>query len=131
MSKVEWESFKKFMHSKRQKHRDIYTISLSKAKTEEQREILSKAKDRFGPHELWKFAKSEISCKDMFPHCAKLLYFLLIFPLSKACVERFFSKTKLVNTRSHNQLEQTSLEIYFIFPQKVRKKVLMKLFSNI
>lgn len=51
MVKVERESFKTFMHSKRQKYIDIYTISLSKAKSEE-RQTLTKAKDRFGPHEL-------------------------------------------------------------------------------
>ena len=43
MANVELESFKKFMHSKRQKHRDIYTIPLSKAKAEE-RETLKKSK---------------------------------------------------------------------------------------
>ena len=78
MAKVEWESFKNLCILNN-KNTDIYTISLIKAKTEEERETLTKAKDRFGPHELRKFMKSDVSCKDIFPHCTKLLYFLSVF----------------------------------------------------
>ena len=35
---------------------------------------------------------------------------MLIFPLSTARVERFFSKMKLVKTRLRNQLSQVNLE---------------------
>ena len=42
--------------------------------------------------------------------CLKLLHLMLIFPLSTACVERFFSKMKLVKTRLRNQLSQVNLE---------------------
>ena len=36
--------------------------------------------------------------------------FLLLLPLSVACVERFFSKMKLVKTHLRNQLSQVTLE---------------------
>ena len=35
---------------------------------------------------------------------------MLIFPLSTACVERFFSQMKLVKNRLQNQLPQVNLE---------------------
>ena len=54
--------------------------------------------------------KSDVSCKDIFPHCNKLLYFLLIFPLSPACAERLFSRMNLVKTWLGNLLKQTSPE---------------------
>ena len=38
----------------------------------------------------------------------------MTFPLSVACVERFFSKQKLVKTRLKNQLSQTTLEWDFL-----------------
>ena len=38
---------------------------------------------------------------------------MLIFPLSTACVERFFSKMKLVKTRLQNQLSQVNLKTGF------------------
>ena len=40
----------------------------------------------------------------------KLLELSILFPLSVACVERLFSKMKLIKTRLRNQLSQVSLE---------------------
>ena len=131
MAKVKWESFKKFMHSKWQKHKEIYPISLSKANTEGELETLKKGKARFRPHELWKFVKKDVSCKVISPHYTKLLYFLLIFPLSDACVERSFSKMKLGKTRLRNQLKQTSLENLLYISTENPKEGFVILFSNI
>ena len=110
MARTEWPNFKHLMFLKRKEHRERYDMMITNAKTEEEQEALKKEKERFGPHQLWSSIKVNNTCQDIFPHCYKLLYFLLLFPLSTACVERFFSKMKLVKTRLRNQLKQTSLE---------------------
>ena len=51
-----------------------------------------------------------MACAIIFPNCLKLLHLVLVFPLSTTCVERFFSKIKLVKTRLRNQLSQVNLE---------------------
>ena len=77
MAKVESESFKNFMHSKQQKHRYLhYLIKQSKNRRRTWNAYKGK---RFRPHELRKFLKSDVSCEDIFPYCAKLLYFLSVF----------------------------------------------------
>ena len=58
--KIESENFKKFIHSKRQKRRYLQYF-LSKVKTGEERETLTKSKHRFGLQELWKFVRSDVS----------------------------------------------------------------------
>ena len=49
-------------------------------------------------------------CYSLYPGCMYLLKLSLIFPLSVACVERLFSKVKLIKTGLQNQLGQLSLE---------------------
>ena len=56
------------------------------------------------------YYKADTAFQELYPNCYKLLYLLMIFSLSAACVERFFSKLKLVKTRLRNQLSQTTLE---------------------
>ena len=51
-----------------------------------------------------------MACAIIFPNCLKLLHLVLVFPLSTTCVERFFSKIKLVKARLRNQLSQVNLE---------------------
>ena len=46
----------------------------------------------------------------VYPNCYKFFYYLLLFPLSTACVERLFSKMKLIKTRLRNILSQSTLE---------------------
>ena len=45
-----------------------------------------------------------------YPSCMLLLELLFLFPLSVACVERVFSKMKLIKTRLRNKLLQVSLD---------------------
>ena len=45
----------------------------------------------------------------VYPNCYKLFYYLLLFLLSTACVERLFSKMKLIKTCLRN-LSQSTLE---------------------
>ena len=47
--------------------------------------------------------------QELYPNCYKLLYLLMVFPISVACVERFFSTLKLVKTSLKNQLSKTTL----------------------
>ena len=61
-------------------------------------------------HKLYSTCLNDKACAIIFPNCLKLLHLMLIFPLSTACVERFFSKMKLVKTRLRNQLSQVNLE---------------------
>ena len=46
----------------------------------------------------------------VYPNCYKLFYYLLLFPLCTACIERLFSKMKLIKTRLRNNLSQSTLE---------------------
>ena len=48
--------------------------------------------------------------KEIYPNYIYLLHLLLIFPISIACVERLFSRMKLVKMRLCNQLKQTTLD---------------------
>ena len=64
----------------------------------------------FDAHKLYSPCLNDKACAIIFPNCLKLLHLMLIFPLSTACVQRFFSKMKLVKTRIRNQLSQVNLE---------------------
>ena len=48
--------------------------------------------------------------QELYPNSYKLLYLLMNFPLSVACMECIFSKLKFAKTRLKNQLSQTTLE---------------------
>ena len=121
MTRAEWQNFKHLMFLKRQEFRERYDSMITNAKTEE-REMLTKENENFGVHQLWASIKVNNMCEDIFPQCCKLLYFLLLFPLSTACVERFFSKMKLVKTRLRNQLKQTSLESLLFIAMETQKE---------
>ena len=82
---------------------------ITNAKTEEEREMLTKEKEKFEPHQLWASIKADNMSRYL-STMLQTLVFLLLFPLSTAWVERFFSKMKLVKTRLRNQLKQTSFE---------------------
>ena len=56
-----------------------------------------------------------------FPYCLKLLHLMLIFPLSTACVKRFFSKMEIVKTQLLNMLSQANLENLFIIATEAPK----------
>ena len=46
----------------------------------------------------------------VYSNCCKLFYYLLLFLLSTACVERLFFKMKLIKTCLRNNLSQSTLE---------------------
>ena len=59
---------------------------------------------------LWESVSNDGTTSDLFPSIKFLFYMLLIFPISVACVERLFSKMKLIKTRLRNQLSQVRLD---------------------
>ena len=52
---------------------------------------------------------ADTTFQELYPNCYKLLYLLMVFPISVACVEHFFSTLKLVKTSLKNQLSKTTL----------------------
>ena len=109
-AEAEWPNFKQLMFLKRRQHRDRCDVQLLKAKSKEEKEQINKKKSKFGPHKLFESLTGDATSEQIFPECSKLLLFLLLFPLSTACVERLFSKMKLVQTRLRNYLAQSTLE---------------------
>ena len=74
VAREEWGSFKNIIHLKRQEYRKQYNIRISKARSEEERDTLSKAKEKYGPHQIWTSIKADSLCEEIFPECCKLLY---------------------------------------------------------
>ena len=88
---------------------DIEIQSFRDGESEKKDEAL-KLRKNFGPHGLLKEMNLDETICSVYPNCYKLFYYLLLFPLSTACVERFFSKMKLIKTRLRNNLSQSTLE---------------------
>ena len=104
---TEFEGFKQTMFEKRKSYREMIDV---KIKTDQQEiKKLRKQSQQYTPSML--YYDTDTVFQELYPNCYKLLYLLMIFPLSVACVERFFfSKLKLVKTELRNQLSQTTLE---------------------
>ena len=68
----------------------------------------------FNSHRLWLLLLKNDVHKEIYPNCFKLFKLLMIFPLSAACVERLFSKMKIVKNRLHNSLSNTTLESWLL-----------------
>ena len=64
----------------------------------------------FYSHRLWLLLSKNDVHKEIYPNCFKLFKLLMIFPLSAACVERLFSKMKIVKNRLRNSLSNATLE---------------------
>ena len=77
---------------------------------EQERDTFRASETSFDAHKLHVTCLVDMACAIIFPNCLKLLHLVLVFPLSTTCVERFFSKIKLVKTRLRNQLSQVNLE---------------------
>ena len=71
---------------------------------------LRKARRMFMLQLLWKHLNSDDATKYLYPSMMFFLYILLLFPVSVACVERLFFKTKLIKTCLQNQLPQVHLD---------------------
>ena len=85
-------------------------MNLMNCKNEKEKNTFRASETSFYANKLYLTCLNDKACAIIFPNCLKLLHLLLIFPLSTACVERFFSKMKLVKTRLRNQLSQVNLE---------------------
>ena len=77
---------------------------------ERERKRLRASETSFDAHKLYSTYLNDKGCAIIFPNCLKPLHHMLIFSLSTACVERFYSKMNLVKTRLRNQLSQVKLE---------------------
>ena len=56
----------------------------------QERDTFHGSKTSFDVHKLHWTCLNDKACAITFPNCLKLLHLMLIFPLSTACVERFF-----------------------------------------
>ena len=120
-TKLEWNGFKQYMYQKRKMHRNEMKIKISKCNNEDEKSAFLKEINNFGPRMLWRSVEDDNVVSSLHPNCRKLLFLLLLFPLSVACVERFFSKMKLVKTRLRNQLSQVTLENLLFIATESRK----------
>ena len=94
---------------------DVYiskniNIKIICKKSKEGEEILRLTKSQYTPYKLWVDLSVDYVCKSLYRSCMLLLELLLLFLLSLACVERVFSKIKLIKTRLCNKLLQVSLD---------------------
>ena len=105
----EWLGFLKYMFEKRKDEEENFQMKLMNCKNEKERDTFCASKGSLDA-QLYSICLNEKAYPIIFPNCLKLLHLMLIFPLSKACVKRFFSKMKLVKTRLQNQLSQVNLE---------------------
>ena len=67
---------------------------------------LRKERNSFSPKMLWDSFSDDDTVKELFANMMYLLYLLNIFHISVACVERLFSKMKLIKTPLRNKLAQ-------------------------
>ena len=76
----------------------------------DERKTLVKSCEEHTPSLLFKDLQHNRVCQELFPCCMYLLELSIMFPLSVFCIERLFSKVKLIKTHLRNQLSQTSLD---------------------
>ena len=50
--------------------------------------------------------------QELYPSCYKLLYLLMIFPLSVAYVERFFFQTKTCENKVEKSIESNNFGVF-------------------
>ena len=98
------------MYERRLSYQQSIDIKILKAKSKDEKESLQKRRSQYKPSLLWKDLNYDDVFKSLYPSCMHLLDLSLLFPLSVACVERLFSKMKLIKTRLRNQLSQVSLD---------------------
>ena len=112
---AEWQGFKAVMFHKREAyyHSIDKKIAAVESPSMEGKELvmqLKKERSIFTPKMLWESFSHDDPMKQLYPSMFFLLYMINIFPLSAACVERLFSKMKLMKTRLRNQLAQVRLD---------------------
>ena len=101
--------FKNFFANRRRKQWETKMeekIAMANGKDDE---ILDKEKKRgFTPDMM--LTEDDTVLRELCPNIHKLLLLLCIFPISVACVERLFSRMKLIKTRLRNRLLDVTLE---------------------
>ena len=107
-TKAEWSGFKNLIFQKRQAHYQAIDTKISAVKmpkTEGKKSVLQLKKElnSFSPKKL-RESFSNDPVKDTYPNMMYLLYLLSTFLISAACVERLFSKMKLIKTRLRSKL---------------------------
>ena len=112
---AEWDGFKLLMFLKRQSHEELIDTKIAAVKNpgkegKDEVESLYKMRKKFTPQLLWELFAKDSTTEALYPSMMFLFYMLLIFPVSAACVERLFSKMKLIKTRLRNQLSQVRLD---------------------
>ena len=90
--------------------KEKFQIKLMNCKNERERDTFCASETSFDAHKLYSTCLNDKACAIIIPNCLKLLHLMLIFPLSTACVKRFYSKIKLVKTWPRNQLLQVNLD---------------------
>ena len=85
-------------------------MKLMNCKNKKERDTFSASETSFDADKLYSTCLNDEACAIISPNCLTLLHLMLIFPLSTACVKRFFSKMKLVKTQLQNHLSQVNLE---------------------
>ena len=110
-AKAEWDDFKiLFLKRKDYEHHIHIEIKAVKNPTSEEGkkgiDRIHKARKMFTPQLLWKNSNNDDTAKCLYPSMMFFLYILQLFPISVACVERLFSKMKLIKTRLQNELSQ-------------------------
>ena len=98
------------MFEKRKAEEEKFQMNLMNCKNEKERDTFRASETSFDAHKLYSTCLNDKACAIIFPNCLKLLHLMLIFPLSTACVKRFFSKMNIVKIRLQNQLSQVNLE---------------------
>ena len=86
----EWLGFFKYMFEKCKAEEEKFQINLMNYKGEKKRGTFRASETLFDAHKLYSTWLNDKACAIIFPNCLKLLQLMLIFPLSTACVERFF-----------------------------------------
>ena len=105
----EWDSFKSLTFEKKKLYQNNIDKKIMAADNDE-RKALVKPHEEYTPSLLFKDLQHDRVCQKLFPCCIYLLQLSIMFSLSVSCIERLFSRMKLIKTRLRNRLSQISLD---------------------
>ena len=87
------------MFEKCKSYREMMDVKIIKSTDQEEIKHLQKQRQQYTPS--MSYYNADTVFQDLYPNCYKLLYLLMFFPLSVACVNAFLLR---------NHLSQTTLE---------------------
>ena len=108
--KSEWQGFLSVMSERRKLYQHKIDVKLLRASTQEDREALQNERKQYTPSKFWNDTNQDTVIQNLYPQCMFLLELSIMFLLLVSCVERLFSRMKLVKTRLRNQLSQVLLQ---------------------